>query len=129
MTRPDCPVASIPYCSEIGRTLAASCSAVAWVIHITLYLQHSLRYRYYMLIFIFASDTHLSVSAFTSDRTGGNLPTNYAPWRQVNGGRAMLVGSNIDPVSMAIQRDGYFLSISKARIGGRDQTPTGRGVH
>jgi hypothetical protein len=74
-----------------------------------------------MEIYIFASNTHPRVSAFTSDQTGGNLPASYAPWRQVNGGKAMSVGSITDSVTLAVRRDGFFLLSSKAQISGRDQ--------
>jgi hypothetical protein len=86
-------------------------------------------YRDGMQIYIFASDSHSTVSAFTSDQKGGNLPTDYAPWRHVNGGKAMLVGSVADPVAVAVLRGGYFLLSSKAWINGGDQTQTGLGVH
>ena len=38
-------------------------------------------------IYIFTSQSHSAVSALTEDQTGGNLPTAYAPWRPLNGGR------------------------------------------
>jgi hypothetical protein len=82
-----------------------------------------------MLIYIFASDSHPTVSAFTSDQTGGKLPTEYAPWRPVNGGKAMLIGSEIDPVAKAVKRDGYFLLSGRTKRSGEAQTSTGRGVH
>ena len=86
-------------------------------------------YRDDMQIYIFASNIYPTVSAFTSDQTGGNLPTDYAPWRHVNGGKAMFVGTIADPVAVAVRRDGYFLLSSKAWINGGDQTQTGLGVH
>ena len=64
---------------------------------------------YGMQVFIFASESCQSISAFTSDDTGANLPAAYAPWRAVNGGRAMAVGGGTDPVARAVERDGYFL--------------------
>jgi hypothetical protein len=89
----------------------------------------STRYRVGMQIYIFASGSHPNVSGFTSDQTGGNLPAEYVPWRPVNGGKAMLVGSDIDPVATAVERDGYFLLSSKAWMSDGAQTKTGRGVH
>jgi hypothetical protein len=68
-----------------------------------------------MNVFIFASEAHRSVSAFTSDSSGANLPAEYAPWRAANGGRAVLAGSNAGPVAKAVERDGYFLLGSRAR--------------
>jgi hypothetical protein len=81
-----------------------------------------------MLIYIFASDTRPRVSAFTADQTGGNLPADYAPWRSINGGKAVSVGSITDPVAVAVRRDGFFLLSGKARISSGDQTKTGRDV-
>jgi hypothetical protein len=66
-----------------------------------------------MLIYIFSSETHTAVSALTSDHSGGNLPPVYAPWRPVNGGRALPVSSQASSVIGAIQRDGYFLLSAK----------------
>jgi hypothetical protein len=60
-----------------------------------------------MEIYVFISTTRPSVRAFTSDRTDGNLPADFAPWRAANGGRPLVVGS--DAVSQAVLRDGYFL--------------------
>jgi hypothetical protein len=62
-----------------------------------------------MQIYIFVSDLHSSIRAFTSDATGGNLPTEYAPWHAVNGGRAMAIGSDRDPLARAVAQDGFFL--------------------
>jgi hypothetical protein len=68
-----------------------------------------------MQVFIFASASHLSVSAFTSDSSGANLPADYAPWRAINGGSAIGIGSAADPVAIAVKKDGYFLLGSRAR--------------
>jgi hypothetical protein len=62
-----------------------------------------------MHVYIFASDSQPGVSAFTSDPSAGNLPTGYAPWRAVNAGKAMFIGSVTDPIAEAAKRDGYFL--------------------
>ena len=67
--------------------------------------------------YIFISDSCPSVRAFTSDVTGGLLPAAYAPWRAGNGGRAILIGSDRDPVAQAVQRDGFFLVSTKGRSG------------
>jgi hypothetical protein len=71
-----------------------------------------------MEVYIFISTTQASVRAFTSDMTGGNLPADLAPWRATNGGRPLAGGS--DPVSQAVQRDGYFLVNAKDK----DNTPS-----
>jgi hypothetical protein len=61
----------------------------------------------------FASRSHSSVKAFTSDETGGNLPDDYAPWYAA--GTAIPVGLDTDPVAKAVKRDGYFLVTGKTR--------------
>src|SRR5271154_4560343 len=58
-----------------------------------------------MDIYRFDSDSTPSVSAFTSDLTGKNLPADYAPWRAV-GGRVDLIGS---PVARVVAEHGLFL--------------------
>jgi hypothetical protein len=68
-----------------------------------------------MPIYIFASETHVAISAFTSDPTGGNLPGIYAPWRSVNGGLTLPVDTQANPVVDAIRRDGFFLLSGKRR--------------
>ncbi len=60
-------------------------------------------------IYLFASDRHPSVSAFTSDKDGRNLPTAYGPWQPVNSGRALLIGSQSDRIAAAVQADGFIL--------------------
>jgi hypothetical protein len=68
-----------------------------------------------MEIYLFASDRHPSVSAFSSDKAGGNLPTDYAPWLTVNNGRAIPIGSSSDKIAATIEQDGYFLLSARAR--------------
>jgi hypothetical protein len=60
-----------------------------------------------MNIYRFVSDSTPSVSAFTLDRTGDNLPADYAPWRAV-GGRVVFIGAG-DPVARVVAKDGLFL--------------------
>jgi hypothetical protein len=62
-----------------------------------------------MQIYLFASNSHPSVSAFTSDKAGGNLPADYAPWFPVNTGRTVLIDSPSVRIAEAIQQEGYFL--------------------
>jgi hypothetical protein len=66
-----------------------------------------------MQIYIFASETHTTVSALTSDHTGGNLPPDYAPWRPVNSGRALPTGTQAGSVVDAVRRNGFFLLSGK----------------
>ena len=66
--------------------------------------------------YIFISDSHPAVRAFTSDATGSNLPAVYAPWHALNGGNPVTAGSNRDPIMLAIQRDGFFLVSTKHSV-------------
>jgi hypothetical protein len=75
-----------------------------------------------MHVYIFASDSHPSLSAFTSDQTAGNLPIDYAPWRAVNAGNALFIASETDPIAEAVKRDGYFL------LSGKTQASNGPGA-
>jgi hypothetical protein len=62
-----------------------------------------------MLIYSFASYRHPSVTAFTSDMTGGNLPGDYAPWSPVNNGRTMPLDSLCEQIAESVRQRGYFL--------------------
>jgi hypothetical protein len=62
-----------------------------------------------MEVHIYISTSHPSLRAFTSDSTGGNLPPEYAPWRIVDCGRLTIIGAPIDPIAIAVQRDGFYL--------------------
>ncbi len=62
-----------------------------------------------MLIYLFVSETEPNVRAFTSDRTGGNLPTDYMPWRPVDGKRAIPIEEIATAIRDAIERQGFFL--------------------
>jgi hypothetical protein len=48
---------------------------------------------------LFISDIETMVGALTSDKTGKNLPEEYARWRALNGGRGIYVGSADDPIA------------------------------
>lgn len=67
--------------------------------------------------YIFISDSHPAVRAFTSDATGSNLPAVYAPWHALNGGNPVTAGSDRDPITLAIQRDGFFLVSARHSMG------------
>jgi hypothetical protein len=58
-----------------------------------------------MDIFLFRSQSHSAVSAFSPDSHGANLPAEYAPWEISE--RSISVGS--DGVAQAIERNGFFL--------------------
>ena len=62
-----------------------------------------------MKVYLFNSDREPSVSAFTSDESGRNLPAHFAPWRPLNGGKGLYLGSASDPIADAIRIDGYHL--------------------
>jgi hypothetical protein len=62
-----------------------------------------------MQIYQFASHSHPSVSAFTSNRAGDNLPDDYAPWFPINPDRAMFIDSPSERIAEAIRRHGFFL--------------------
>jgi hypothetical protein len=58
-----------------------------------------------MDIFVFAS-TKWALTAFTSDETGGNLPSEFGPWSLV---RRMYFASAVDPIAAAVKEEGFFL--------------------
>jgi hypothetical protein len=62
-----------------------------------------------MQIYLFASNSHPSVSAFTADKAGGNLPADYAPWFPVSADRTILIDSPSVRIAGDIQHRGYFL--------------------
>jgi hypothetical protein len=62
-----------------------------------------------MLIYFFISDSHPSVSSFTTDKSGENLPADYMPWRTVNGGRPIHIDAPSDQIAASIRQDGYSL--------------------
>jgi hypothetical protein len=68
-----------------------------------------------MPIYVFASRSYPRVRAFTSDKTGGNLPHDYAPWYPTGIRTAVPAGKDADPVSRAVKRDGYFLVSGKVQ--------------
>jgi hypothetical protein len=68
-----------------------------------------------MDVYMFASRTYSSIRAFTSDKTGGNLPDSYAPWYPTDDGQATSFDDETHPVAMAVRRDGYFLVSGKAQ--------------
>jgi hypothetical protein len=60
-----------------------------------------------MLMYLFVSTARPSIRAFTSDRTGTNLPRDYAPWEA--SGTPISANGTADTVTRAIERDGFFL--------------------
>jgi hypothetical protein len=62
-----------------------------------------------MPIYTFTSRSYPRVKAFTADQTGGNLPNDYAPWTPAGSRAVVPAHAHSDPVSKAVERDGYFL--------------------
>jgi hypothetical protein len=62
-----------------------------------------------MQIYTFTSDLCLGIKAFTSDRSGANLPLEYAPWRGIEGRKMSRAGAEDGVISLTIRKDGYFL--------------------
>jgi hypothetical protein len=67
-----------------------------------------------MKIYVFSSFSEPSVNYYTFDPTGGNLPADYAPWRNVTMETMLRLS---DPMARAMHRDGYFC------VSGREATP------
>jgi hypothetical protein len=57
---------------------------------------------------LFRSTTHPEIFGFTMDKTGANLPNEFAPW--LRAGRIPVVVEIADRVKEAIVRDGFYLS-------------------
>jgi hypothetical protein len=58
-----------------------------------------------MDVYLFVSSA-FSLSAFTSEQSGANLPTEYGPWTPGNGGRVIVVKPS-DPVGRAVPKNGF----------------------
>jgi hypothetical protein len=67
--------------------------------------------------YFFASETDPTVSAFSEDAEGANLPGTYAPWRALNGGASLLVRPSSVPVLEALKRQGFYLLSDKPEPG------------
>ena len=50
--------------------------------------------------------SHAHLSAFTSDRTGANLPAEYGPWAFRKG---FYLASEHDPIAAAVKEHGFVL--------------------
>jgi hypothetical protein len=61
------------------------------------------------------------VSAFTIDRAGTNLPTEFASWRPLGGGTALGTGAGADPVSVEVRERGFYLVTATDPSGARSQ--------
>ena len=58
------------------------------------------------MVFLFFSQVDRDLLGFTADKTGSNLPPEYAPWKHALGGAAIpLGGGNRYSIPETIQRD------------------------
>jgi hypothetical protein len=71
-----------------------------------------------MLIYLFISDSEPSVRAFSSDQSGSNLPSEFAPWRRAGSGAIVPIGD--DSVTLVVDRDGYLLFGGSASQNSKD---------
>jgi|HubBroStandDraft_5_1064220.scaffolds.fasta_scaffold1264967_1 hypothetical protein len=62
-----------------------------------------------MHAYLYASTIDPDVYAFSVQPADGNLPTDHAPWRRLNGGSSMLVGPTCLHILKALEQDGYYL--------------------
>jgi hypothetical protein len=83
-----------------------------------------------MQMYIFRSDKDPAIAGFTTQRHGGNLPAEFAPWRPP-GGAAIQTGDEFadvtggaDVVLAGIARDGFYLAMSEGRVTSRSQPPS-----
>ncbi len=75
-----------------------------------------------MQIYLYISEKDPTVSCFTSDPAGANLPTEFAPWRQSNGGNSLSAGAGADPVSVEVRERGYYLVTGDPTAAGGQRT-------
>jgi hypothetical protein len=64
-----------------------------------------------MRIYVFVFDKAAGVLGFTSEETGANLPGAYGPWREEVVPGICVVATDDDPISDAVCRDGFYISI------------------
>ena len=74
-----------------------------------------------MRVFSFHSGKDHRVYGFTLDRTGGNLPAAFAPWRKhgehdVNPGDGPRIGVHTDAILDGIKRDGFHLAAIEIKV-------------
>lgn len=62
-----------------------------------------------MRVFFFKSQLARSINAFCESPAGRNLPTEYAPWRALNGGASLLVGLASVMILEAIRWNGFYV--------------------
>jgi hypothetical protein len=67
-----------------------------------------------MRIYVFVSNKDPDVLGFTSEGTGANLPGAYGPWREEVVSGFCVVATDGDPISDAVRRDGFYISIERS---------------
>jgi hypothetical protein len=80
-----------------------------------------------MEIYLFVSKSEPKVRAFTWDKTGGNLPSDFAPWEASVRRSSVLVGYSSDPIALAVWHKGYFLVSGKVHPLSGTRRPFRRG--
>ena len=86
-----------------------------------------------MNLYIFRSAVETDMFGFTSDSTGANLPRDLAPWNSATGVAPLAYAGTIidelapsDPVTKAVERDGFYLARSGLVI---SSTPEQGSIH
>jgi hypothetical protein len=67
-----------------------------------------------MVIYAFVSAGQWRVRALTSNVSGSNLPTEYAPWQKAKSKPVLLLAEAKDPVYKAIKQLGFLLLSGRA---------------
>jgi hypothetical protein len=60
-------------------------------------------------VYIFKSAAYKSVQAFTTDRTGANLPESFAPWKAASAYPYSPRSGLADTIIIALRDRGFFL--------------------
>jgi hypothetical protein len=67
-----------------------------------------------MRLYLFWSTRDIEVFGFTFERTGNNLPIEFAPWSKNGDGGALYANqggrSSSNGIVEAVQRDGFYLA-------------------
>ena len=110
---PPVRILTLPLASE-GPSTHALTPRFALTQHIA--LAFARRYIPSMQIFVFGSEKDDDLAAFTRDRDGKNLPSEFGPWKPLGGSfirantdvGAVSVGA--DAILTGIDEDGFFLA-------------------
>jgi hypothetical protein len=69
-----------------------------------------------MRIYVYISQKDAEIMAFTSDATGGNLPTSNGPWIAGEAPDVLDTGNGRGAVSVAIRQDGYVIAVQQTHF-------------